>query len=70
MLAHMEEIRHVHPHPAEMPWEVLVFGALVLLVVAAVVGAVVRRTAASRLTVASVTDAAAMDEPGAAVDDE
>lgn len=39
MLAHVEEIRHVHPHPVWMSWEVLLVGAIALLVVAVVVGA-------------------------------
>jgi hypothetical protein len=39
MLAHVEEVRHVHPHPAWMTWEALVVGALALLAVAVVVGA-------------------------------
>lgn len=39
MLAHVEEIRHVHPHPVWMSWEALLVGAIALLLVAAVVGA-------------------------------
>jgi hypothetical protein len=70
MLAHLEEVRHVHPHPAGMPWEAVVLGVVVLLVVAVVAGATVRRTTASGLTMASVEDAPAGDERGEGADDE
>ena len=71
VFAHIEEVQHLHPHPAGMPWESVVLIALVMLFVAAAVVVVIRRTAESgRLMVALGLGAVAVNKVAGAVDDE
>lgn len=49
MLAHVEQVRHVHPHPAGVPWEAVLVAALAVVVVAmALTMGLVRRRSAGR----------------------
>jgi len=58
MLAHVEEIQHLHPHPAGMAWEPLVLGAVALLVAVVMVGVLVRRATRSTVAAAAMEPAA------------
>jgi hypothetical protein len=30
MLAHVEQVQHVHPHPAGAPWEAIIVGVVLV----------------------------------------
>ena len=50
MLAHVEQVRHVHPHPLGVSWEVIVLLVAVLAIAGVVTAWLSMSKAASRRT--------------------